>query len=386
MASSGIGGSEESLSDDAISGHRLQNSSARSSIAATLQRSTSSNYHWAVGWLQSSSKIYWSNKTNLYAREARILGHTPCPDGELHLSISPMTRNPSDVLENAYYAMGHKKGYALIINNRTYSDYSETRTGSHVDFLNMINLFRLLGYRTFDRLDLTAAEMLETVRSFAFKFDNPSAETVDSCVVVLMTHGMPGYFVGIDGCSIDVEQFFEPILSCKALEGKPKLYFIQACRAIRVNKIGKPVAMGMGGNVQDHIRKAELQAHQALISKLPTASDFCVFYSITPAYFSWRNYEKTGSWFIQALCEVFSAYAHEDWADLPQLSMKVRERMAQQFEAQKGILQMPHFELNNMTKKFHFFPGRSFDPSRLGVEEGLLKRLFRRLFARKYQN
>ena len=67
---------------------------------------------------------------------------------------------------------------------------------------------------------------------------------VDSCMIAILSHGWKGNVIfGTDGCldhqyrpetgtfitTDDLRQFFSSF-TCSAMEGKPKLFIIQACR------------------------------------------------------------------------------------------------------------------------------------------------------------
>ena len=71
--------------------------------------------------------------------------------------------------------------------------------------------------------------MLLTLRDFA---QLPQHCTVDSCVVVLLTHGLEGQIYGSDAKLINLTEvfgFFDGNV-CPNLQGKPKFFLVQACR------------------------------------------------------------------------------------------------------------------------------------------------------------
>ena len=43
-------------------------------------------------------------------------------------------------------------------------------------------------------------------------------------------------------------------------------------------------------------------------SKLPKDADILIAFATTPGFVSWRN-SANGSWFVQAICQVFAQYA-----------------------------------------------------------------------------
>lgn len=48
----------------------------------------------------------------------------------------------------------------------------------------------------------------------------------DCVVIVVLSHGEPGRLEARDG-TYDVKDIWEPLLECRSLVGKPKLFFIQ---------------------------------------------------------------------------------------------------------------------------------------------------------------
>ncbi|PIO58340.1 hypothetical protein TELCIR_20227, partial [Teladorsagia circumcincta] len=61
----------------------------------------------------------------------------------------------------------------------------------------------------------------------------------------------------------------------------------------------------------------------------PRESDFLIAYATPPTYVSWRN-SLRGSWFVQAICEVFAKHARN--VDILQLLTKVNQRVADCFQ------------------------------------------------------
>ncbi|RCN34148.1 hypothetical protein ANCCAN_20006 [Ancylostoma caninum] len=61
----------------------------------------------------------------------------------------------------------------------------------------------------------------------------------------------------------------------------------------------------------------------------PRESDFLIAYATPPTYVSWRN-SLRGSWFVQAICEVFAKHARD--MDILQLLTTVNRRVADCFQ------------------------------------------------------
>ena len=69
---------------------------------------------------------------------------------------------------------------------------------------------------------------METIKMFVNDVD----PEWNSAVVVLMSHGNTGYIYGTDGEKVNIKDIQEEFdaKKCPKLTGKPKLFFIQACR------------------------------------------------------------------------------------------------------------------------------------------------------------
>lgn len=75
--------------------------------------------------------------------------------------------------------------------------------------------------------------MLLTLRDFAQLAHHKS---VDSCVVILLTHGLEGQIYGSDAKLINLSEVFNFFDGnfCPGLQGKPKFFLVQACRGGKI--------------------------------------------------------------------------------------------------------------------------------------------------------
>ena len=74
-------------------------------------------------------------------------------------------------------------------------------------------------------------ELIEKIRSFRDGL-NESKDDVGCCLVTLMSHGEKGFIKMEDGEKVSLEDIFEMFnnKNCPALQEKPKIFIIQACR------------------------------------------------------------------------------------------------------------------------------------------------------------
>ncbi|XP_055015129.1 caspase-3-like isoform X2 [Boleophthalmus pectinirostris] len=163
-----------------------------------------------------------------------------------------------------------------------------------------------------------------------------------SFVCVILSHGDEGVIFGTDGCEkLDVLTRYFKGHNCKSLIGKPKLFFIQACRGADFD----------GGIETDSVDASV----DPSTDRIPVEADFLYAYSTAPGYYSWRN-TQNGSWFIQSLCEILEE--HKD-LELMQIMTRVNRKVAYHFESASnlpgfsGKKQIPCI-VSMLTKEFYF--------------------------------
>lgn len=154
-----------------------------------------------------------------------------------------------------------------------------------------------------------------------------------SClIIVMMTHGDRGGILYTYDSAINVDDLWRSFTgdTCPSLIGKPKLFFIQACRGHMVD----PGALLESSN-QD---KNALASRSAACDKekkfvIPALADILIFFSTTEGYYSYKCPE-TGSWFIQTLCDKFNEYLGSDEeVDLMRILTSVKRHVAYSFQA-----------------------------------------------------
>merc|ERR550539_1986844 len=89
----------------------------------------------------------------------------------------------------------------------------------------------------------------------------------------------------------------------------------------------------------------------------PTWEDMIIAYSTIPGYTSQRDHE-TGTWFIQALVEVFMNHARDH--ELIDLLRMTSERLSG-FKSEDGEKQTCNIEMRHLYKKIYFNPGEFED-------------------------
>ncbi|XP_041364768.1 caspase-3-like [Gigantopelta aegis] len=227
----------------------------------------------------------------------------------------------SSLLSDEYKMNYPNRGLAVIINNRDFASHTNmgTRTGTDQDKININNRLRVLDFTTeiYDNMSINDMKML---MKKAGKLDH----TRNDCFAcVILSHGEEGTVYGTDG-PVEIKDLVEPFKghNCPSLAGKPKLFFIQACRGQSFDK-GVTVCDALGG-------KGGSLPMEPVTYRIPTEADFLMAYSVVPGYFSWRN-STHGSWFIRALSEVLKE--HADTLDLMTMMTRVNKKVAYEFES-----------------------------------------------------
>ncbi|KAH7724923.1 cell death protein CED-3 [Aphelenchoides avenae] len=277
--------------------------------------------------------------------------------------------------DRVYKNFSLPKGLALIINNSRFAT-SPDRNGTDVDEMNIRQLLSKLGYNVLKTYEnLTAKAMIDVGRRFA---QDARHNSCHSCIVVVMTHGEYDKLNGSDDAKINIHDFVECFNAhaAPALAGKPKLFFIQACRGLRrdpgvrqevpVDEADTPLLKSLFGrfratnslmssslSVQSSASLQPEHQIQKKLRRLPSNSDVLVAYSTPPNYVSWRN-AVNGSWFIQSICEVFSKHAQSQ--SIESLLKMVQKRVSEVYESTPhNCKQVPEYTCR-LSKDFYFFP------------------------------
>ncbi|XP_073773744.1 caspase-7 isoform X2 [Danio rerio] len=219
------------------------------------------------------------------------------------------------------YKMSHQRvGKCIIINNKNFDEKTgmNVRNGTDRDAGELFKCFKSLGFDVAVYNDQTCRNMERLLK--AVSEEDHSDSSCFACI--LLSHGEEGMIYGTDGAMPikTMTSLFKGDV-CKSLVGKPKLFFIQACR-------GSEFDDGVqtdSGPPNDTIETDANPRH-----KIPVEADFLFAYSTVPGYYSWRNPGR-GSWFVQALCNVLSEFGKQ--LEIMQILTRVNYMVATSFES-----------------------------------------------------
>jgi hypothetical protein len=206
-------------------------------------------------------------------------------------------------------------GHALIFNN--YS-FVPPRLGSDVDTRNIRLSLEKLGFEVHSPfIDLTAREIKKTIETCA---EDTDFRNFSCLACVLMSHGhTKTQLFGIDNEPVHlINDIIAPFKDCKSLSGKPKLFFIQACR-------------GGGASPVDDDGDSATDTVDALVSrKIPDTADMLIQYAAVENSEAVRN-PLTGSYFIRSVCHVLDNEALKVNVEVNLLLRMVNERVATKY-------------------------------------------------------
>jgi hypothetical protein len=237
------------------------------------------------------------------------------------------------------YRMDHlNRGEAIIINNKKFHPSLDMpkRCGTDRDAACLQQTFTKLGFTVKLEHNLSAQAM----RDVLYKYAKADHSQNDAFVCCILSHGEDGIIYGTDE-PVEIENLIQPFKSNRTLAGKPKLFFIQACR---------------GTKLMDGIDMNPYNVQH--VSNIPIEADFLIAYSTVSGFYSWRN-STNGSWFIQALCEVFNL--NKTNLEIMQLLTRVNRKVAYYYESNasdplmSGKKQVPCV-VSMLTKELYFKP------------------------------
>ena len=199
---------------------------------------------------------------------------------------APCQASPKD-FEVFYPLDQNVTGLGLIFVNEKIKG-QDNRIGAVQDEQNFTLLFDGMGLTSLVCRDKSCKE----IRQEILEITQTDFSEYGMLAVAISTHGAEGdKLYGSDGTTYslyhDVVSTFKPN-SCPGLTGKPKVFFIQSCRGIKVGS-------------------CPIQADGMERPCVTLESDFLLAHSTVWGYKSFRHTE-TGSWFVTTLREIFEKY------------------------------------------------------------------------------
>jgi len=216
-------------------------------------------------------------------------------------------------------------GLALIIINYEFEEKTQNLPYKK-DITSLIDCFNNLGFEILLNYNKTVAEMKKLLEENATK--NHSKYSCFVCVK--SSHGGKDGFVGVKSDSFDPEEYILKTFSGKLI-GKPKLFFIDACRGERF--INDTSFLGFG------------LPQQSL--SLMDVSNTLIYYSTINDFVSLTD---DGSLFIKSFTKIFAR--DSGIHSLNDMLTTINDHVSKQII--NGKKQMPTPILNTFRKDFYF--------------------------------
>ncbi|XP_014470981.1 PREDICTED: caspase-1-like [Dinoponera quadriceps] len=200
----------------------------------------------------------------------------------------------------ACYNMNHKyRGKCVIFNHEEFEIAGfDKREGSTKDATKLQKTFSSLGFDTKTYDNLSHKEVTDVLEDLSSNTDHTDNDCI--CVIVL-THGLQNDLISAKDVIYKTDMIWKPFTAdkCPSLAGKPKLFFIQACR---------------GEAVENSV---VLTPHSTVSStdsvssyKIPTHADILIAHSSAQGFYTWRD-PQHGTWYVGCLCEILDKHGTE---------------------------------------------------------------------------
>lgn len=309
----------------------------------------------------SSGDLNGSLETNQERGENDTPAEEPLVITRFDYSKLPPHIHPSS--EDVYPMTATPRGLALIINNESFVRSSEqtekefeqekleVRQGSEKDTDALQRLFEALDFKVKINRNVKEKQLLKILDDVS-KDDHSDYHCFVLC---LMSHGKEGQFYCADGktvCLQKIADFFSN-RNCETLKGKPKLFFIQACRGyvkdrgvVEDSPSEQTPQQPSGENDEGPVWKFSFER-----DIIPNQADMLMAYSTVSGYASFRN-PNYGSRFVRCLVEVFQEKASHE--DVLSMLTKVNDKLSKMGEIDSKQVGQP---TSTLRKKVYFWPG-----------------------------
>ncbi|XP_029657347.1 caspase-7-like [Octopus sinensis] len=257
-------------------------------------------------------------------------------------------KSPEDVEkwsdeESTRYDMDpNKRNLAVIITNEKFKELN-FREGADEDTRTIKNALESLDFEVEELKNQSVKQMKKALR----KIQNKGGK-YNCFVCVISTHGKIGDKICGNDKEVLIEDLVEEVLpgKCPGLEGKPKLFFIQACRGKKTDE---------GASQNSAIKTEKVDVTDIITHKIPVWVDVLVAYSSVSEYYSWRNVTD-GSWFLQALAYILQHYGKK--LELQELMLLVNHVIASKetrsTDCEKNKKKQIPSISNTLTKELYF--------------------------------
>uniref|UniRef100_U5EH80 Putative caspase n=1 Tax=Corethrella appendiculata TaxID=1370023 RepID=U5EH80_9DIPT len=206
---------------------------------------------------------------------------------------SAQTYTWSDGISKEYEMDNNRRGKAMLFNQLNFNDSSPSTNTECIEKLEKTLID--FGFETTIYTDLKRDEIM----SVLFKMASENHSDADCFMVVFSTHGNETMLKVKDG-ELPVNHVFAPFYgdNCETLIGKPKLFFINACRGEKTdcgtenthNNIAEQMQNCSLTNTSDEVdAKAATSIKKQMAVSIPISADVLKMYSSPAGYKSYAT-------------------------------------------------------------------------------------------------
>ena len=232
--------------------------------------------------------------------------------------------------ERIVYSMTHKKrGKALLINNRHFTDDTKNRDVVDWQASALEQMFKKLEFDVDCRINLCSSELIAVIEE-ASKMDH---QHHDCFACIILSHGVDGEVLGVDCKTVPIKTLVAPFLEdkCNSLSGKPKLFFFPASG-------GKKMDPGIDLENSEPIAECNGCGEYSVTHRIPNEAHFVMTYAtLTQRY-------------IHYLCTVFNMFGST--LELMQLLTLVNHQVVNEFG--KASTEESPCIVSSLTKQIFF--------------------------------
>lgn len=308
---------------------------------------------------------------------AAVINQAPFQDGPC---VSKTGRQSPEKPKDCYKMDSMPRGLCLIINNM-FRGRTKHRVGSEKDAEAVAIVFSWLGFEVVMFTDLEAKSMeyilkvfseidsnldLSKLKSYSpdlwvpksnytdgnFKKDDlKTLKHGDAFICFILSHGTETGIEGIDDCIMESHKIYTPFYKTTSLIGKPKVFFIQACRG--GDRLGGHKDMKDNGGATAVSEDGSQDEETFIDYQVPNMADTLVVWANVHGHVSFRR--QTGSWFIQNLCKQLKEFCHRG-EEIHEILIKVKFNVGQRRSCPDSALQMPESTNDTLMKRLVFKP------------------------------
>lgn len=227
-----------------------------------------------------------------------------------------------------YYETNNKKGYLLVLNFRDRREGTDEDVKKIKQFFTKCLKFDMDDPRSEAQADLSTNELMDCLEKTQTKLNTSKEYYCFTCII--LSHGNEdGICTGDGQKSVDeiIKMFDSDEIPNFA--GKPKLFFIQACRGENKNRGVKVHAVD---NMKEDKVKEEVEV------RIPHEADILAAYATTHGKVAVRA-PAEGSWFISEMMKVFENNYKTDHVE--DMLITVRQNIAKSTAEDLQTMQMP---------------------------------------------